>query len=249
MSESPIKLTVKDGFFVLQEGVIELYVYQDYFEKNTAKISGTSCTSFGLLPMAYFKKRDEEKPIWVGTQMIPTMAEFYPSSTETGVKKTLHPDCDQTDYTIFRFEAGDKITPTGIIKNLDNVVLFTEMMLSGRIDCAIPYTRLTEAWVKNMLWNDVNLSVPITNIESIVGNLCRYKDDLTKPFSWVYGKDPKKVSEYAYRFINIRGICAAESVFGALSFEDMNYMIDSSLNMTSENKEQRISPIEKVIKL
>lgn len=248
-SKSPVKLSVKNNMFYLEEGMLELYIYQDYMEKNSAKIVGTKVESLGLLPMALFKDIKATKPTWQGTLMIPTTTTFYPSSTDTDQRLKLYPDSDEKEYTVIRFEKGDRFTSPDIIQNLDNVVLFTEMILNGRLDCNIPYDQLSTAWVKNMLLNKVSLNVPITNIESIVANLCRYKDDLTKPFSWVYGKNPDKVSQVAYRFVNVREICAADSVFGALSFEDMNYMLDSSLNMTSEGREQRISPVEKVIKL
>lgn len=246
--KSPVQFAVRDGLFYLEDGMIELYVYQDYMEKNTSKIVGTKAESIGLLPMAYFKNPLNTKPTWSGTLKIPTMATFYPSSTDTNQKIKLYKDSDEKEYSILRFEKGDKVTPVGVIQNLDNVVLFTEMMLNGRLDCNIPYSILPESWVKNMLLNKVSLAVPITNIASIVATLCRYKDDLSKPFSWFYGKNPDKVSQFAYRFINLREICAAESVFGGLSFEDMNYMLDTSLNMTITEKEQRISPVEKIIK-
>lgn len=247
-NKSPVKVSVKDKMFCLDEGMVEFYIWQDYMEKNTAKITGTKVESLGLLPMAYYKDSKSTKPTWQGTLMVPTITTFYPTSVDTDQNIKLYPDSDEKPYTVIRFEAGDKIMAPDMIRSLDNVVLYTEMVLNGRIDCNIPYDKLSTAWIKNMLLNDVSLSVPATNIEIIVANLCRYKDDLTKPFAWVYGKNPN-ISMFAYRFVNTREICAADSVFGALSFEDMNYMLDASLNMTSEEREQRISPVEKVIRL
>ena len=44
-SKSPVKLSVKNNMFYLEEGMLELYVYQDYMEKNSAKIVGTKVES------------------------------------------------------------------------------------------------------------------------------------------------------------------------------------------------------------
>ena len=130
---------------------------------------------------------------------------------------------------------------------MDNVNLFLELLLGSKLDNNIPYTYLSQAWVKNMSMNDNDLGVPITTIDLIIYELCRYINDKSKPFGAVYGKDPT-ISPVAYRFANIREICATNSVFTALAFEDMNSMLDASLNMTQKEKDQKISPLEQIIK-
>ena len=65
-SKSPVKLSVKNNMFYLEEGMLELYVYQDYMEKNSAKIVGTKVESLGLLPVALFKDNKATKPTWQG---------------------------------------------------------------------------------------------------------------------------------------------------------------------------------------
>ena len=116
-TKAPVKLSVKNNMFYLDSGMLELYIYQDYMEKNTAKIVGTKVESIGLLPMAYYKDSKSTKPIWQGTMMIPTMTTFYPSSTDTDQKLKLYPDSDEKEYVVIRFEAGDRITSPDIIQN------------------------------------------------------------------------------------------------------------------------------------
>ena len=70
MSNSPVKFTVKNGFYYLTEGVLEYCIWNDYLEKNTAMISGMKIDTFGLLPVRYFKNRQASAPSWVGTWMV-----------------------------------------------------------------------------------------------------------------------------------------------------------------------------------
>ena len=91
----------------------------------------------------------------------------------------------------------------------------------------------------------MSLGVPVATMELIIHAMCI--DPVTgKSFGKVLGEDPKH-STIGYTFMNVREASAA-SIFGALSFEDQNAMLDVAINMTNQNKEQKISPLEKVIK-
>ncbi len=248
MAQSPIKFKIKDAQLYLEEGVLEYCIWEDYIEKNTATISGRSVNTIGLLPVRYFKDKQTKSPTWVGTSMVATMVNLYPTSIDTGVPLKIYPSSDEKPYTLCRFEAGDRIMHTGIVQDLDNVVLFLEMVLNGRIDCNIPYFKLSKAWMNNMFWNKVGLGVPASLLSIIIQTICRYKDNLDIPFIQAYAKNPK-LSEVDYRFTNARAICASQSIFGALSFEDQNYMIDYSLNTTATGRQQTDTPLEKIIKL
>ena len=249
MSNSPVKFTVKNGFYYLTEGVLEYCIWNDYLEKNTAMISGMKIDTFGLLPVRYFKNRQASAPSWVGTWMVPSMIALFPSSVDTEQKIKIYPSSDEKPYVIARFEAGDRVTSCNLIQDLDNVVLFVEMMLGGRVDCNIPYFKLGPAWMYNQIWNGVSLGVPALTIEMIVATLCRYKGDLNMPFVQYYEKHQKNCSEVDYRFTTVRTICASQSIFGGLSFEDINYMIDYSLNTTTSQRDQMGSPLEQIIKM
>lgn len=248
MALSPVQFKVKDGQLYLAEGILEYCIWEDYIHKNTAIISGRTVNTLGLLPIRYFKDKKSNTPTWVGTSMVATMVNLFPTSIDTGVLLKIYPTSDEKPYTICRFEAGDRIMNMGLVQDLDNVVLFLEMILNGRLDCNIPYFKLSKAWMNNMLWNKVGLGVPATTINMIIQTICRYKDDLDIPFIQAYAKNPK-LAEVDYRFTNTRSICASQSIFGALSFEDLNYMIDYSLNTTATKRNQADTPLEKIIKL
>lgn len=242
-----MKLVQKGDSLVVAEGAVRLYVLKDWVGGKAARIIGRRVNSLGLLPMKLFKDNTYDKEVETKTLMIPSMTDFVPSDV-IDEKIKIYPSSDQKDYTVLCFEKGDTICGLLGPKKLDNVTLFTDMMLDGRLDNNIPFRLLTPAWVRNMITNDVSLHVPITNIDYIVSGLCRYKHDRKVMFSKVLAKKPD-TPEVDYVFENIRGICASNSVFSALAFEDMNFMLDSALNMVMANRTQKESPLEPIIKL
>ena len=64
----------------------------------------------------------------------------------------------------------------------------------------------------------------------------------------VAGKDDN-VSDYDYKMASIRQICQYSSTFTALTFEDFDSMVTTSLNRTAEHKSEQESPLEKIIKM
>ena len=98
-----------------------------------------------------------------------------------------------------------------------------------------------------MIMNDVSLHVPVTTLSTIVMQMCRDPKNPNKTFAQYIAKQ-KNPSMIGYRFANIREL-SASSVFGGLSFEDFNYMADLGLSTTKEEKDQKISPIEDILKL
>jgi hypothetical protein len=120
--------------------------------------------------------------------------------------------------------------------------------MARKVDNNIPYPLLSKIFTKNSTDNGVDLGVPIQIIDLIIYKVCRDKKDVSRPFGQIIGKNPK-VSPIAYQFANMRDICGADSVFAALTFEDMNTMLDSSLNMTMNGDSQNLSPTEQIIKM
>ena len=239
------KLSTKDGMFIVEDYKLELFVLSGYVDKRIATISGSKVTSLALLPARVFPKDD--KTYQSGTMFNPTITDLFPSDIETR-KLKIYPESEEKTYLVLIFHKGDRLCPTEVIRSLDNTVLFTEAYLSGNLDTNIPYNLLSRAWITNMLLNDVSLNVPVTIIELVRKKLCRDRNDATKTFASVLGKNPK-TRMVAYRFANARELCGVDSVFSGLSFEDMNSMLDYAINTTNTGREQNESPLEQIIKL
>lgn len=237
--------------FILTKGVLKLYVLQNYIDTNIGKIEGSTVTCIGLLPYRWYenlKAADADKPSAVGTLQVPTTIKLYPQDVDSDKPVLIYPNSLETKpYCILTFADGYKCLQNEIIRDLENAMLYLEVYLGGRLDNNIPYNLLTPSWVDNLTMNDISLSVPIPVISTITGQLCRDPGNMDRRWSEVMHKQ-KKPSMIGYKFINIRDM-AASSVFGGLSFEDFNYMVDKALIMTAEGDEGRPSPIEDIVKL
>lgn len=247
-----MKTEIKDNRIVLSSGKMEIFSLSDYVDKNITRFTGDKVETFGLVPYKFYTKDTDKKPSKVGIINCPSMMTFYPDTVDKNIEDAIwdgiHKELNVHNYTKLTFYGGDRIMDSVIIQKLDNVVMFTELLLGGKLDNNIPYPMLPSVWMKNIGANGTDLEVPATVMDLVIYELCRYKHANDKPFGSVYGKDPS-ISPIAYVFANVREICAANSVFAALSFEDMNSMLDASLNMTLKEKEQKISPVEQIIKM
>ena len=245
-----MKFSEKNGTLYLEQGRMELYTPYEYGERVNS-IDGDLFTVMGFLPYKYYAKATDKTPTKVGILNNPSMINTYPVDISRKVTDNIwgnkYKHSNENEYTVLHFEEGHRFMEKNIIMKLDNVTIFMDLLLAGKIDNNIPYTYLSQAWIKNMLMNDHDLQVPATTIDLVLYELCRYAGDKSKPFGMVYGKDPT-IPPIAYTFATIREVCAANSVFTGLAFEDMNSMLDASLNMTKSEREQKISPIEQTIK-
>lgn len=240
----------KNNIFHLKEGRLEFYTPQSYLGRYNA-ILGERMEIIGLVPYKWYKSKNDTKPTKVGIFNNPSVIVTYPLDIIQNVKDSIwdgiYSTTNTNEYTKLIFEGGDRMMNKYIVQNLNNVTNFTTLLIEGKIDNNIPYPYLCKAWLKNQMMNDKDLHVPATTLNAVIYELCRWQKNKDVRFGSVLGKDPTH-SPVDYRFIGIRQICASNSVFAALAFEDMNSMLDSSLNMTTKEKEQKISPLEEIIK-
>lgn len=231
--------------FIFNGYYMEIYIPQTYFETRIAENQGSSIRTFGLLNARVFDKNMKE--LFTELINLPTMIFLFPNEIESrtmSVVKIAHDE--PRKYQVAKFYKGDTVMPVDIQKDSSNVEMFLNLMCGGKIEPTVPYNRLLDVWEKNLELNGTRLNVPSTILGIIIAEIYRDRNNANTKYSNVLGKNPK-ASQYDYRAINIREICARNSTFAAISFEDMDAMITSSLNMKNYNKKQVESPIEKII--
>lgn len=244
-----MKLSVnKNNMIVLDKGKLELLIDERYMDGTMGRLSGKSLFTLGLLPYRYYKNINDKNPVEMGrysTLDIPTIVEFFPTDVESGISMKVYPDSIDKKYTIMTFEAGTEMWSRYNVESLENSQMFVNAVLGGKLDNNIPYTMLVSSWLKNLKMNGQSSGIPIAVTEAIIRAMCRDRKT-GKPFGVVLGQNPNH-SLIGYEFLNVRDASAA-SIFGALSFEDQNTMLDLSINMTLHDTEQRVSPLEKILK-
>lgn len=230
--------------YIFTGHLLELYIPEFYFPK-LANNMGDTLNVFGLLNLRIFDNKGNGGKI--ETLNIPSMIYCYPSEIEKRKIKLL-PDSELETYYVAIFNNGDPFTQINVTSNASNAEYFLDLLIKGKIPNTIPYTELLKLWKKNLSVNKVSLGVTSTMLEVIITEIYRNKNKPEETFAKVIGKNPN-VDPCSYERANIREICARNSTFAALTFEDMDNMIAYSLNINKYNKEQTESPIEKIIKM
>lgn len=241
------ELLKDDGEYIVFNGeYLEMYIPVYYFESNLAENSGNAIRVFGLFNLRVFANN---KPMKIETLNIPSMIYIYPSDIEKRNIQIIEGEHGEVEqYVVAKFYKGNRIMVNSIAQDASNVELFLNLIFNSKLPKTLSYHDVLNVWLKNLQLNNVRLGVPSAPLEIIIREIYRNKDKPEEPFSKVIGKNPK-MSEYSYKTANIREICARNSTFAALTFEDMDAMITSSLNIHKYKKDETVSPIEKIIKM
>lgn len=235
----------KDGEHIIFEGhTMEAYIPEYYFQGKLAEDKGSMIEVFGLFNVRVFDGNG--RPLKLETFNIPSMLHLYPTEMETKELELVDDVIEK--YRVCKFYKGNRVLNKSIHQDASNVELFINLLFRGNIPRTIPYTQILQIWQKNLELNNVKLGVTSAILEVIITEIYRNKKKPEETFAKVIGKDPT-ASEFGYRPANIREICARNSTFAALTFEDIDSMITTSLNISKYNKEESQSPIEKIIKM
>lgn len=240
------KNKVENGMIVFTGDYMEMYIPDYYLDKRLAEELGGRMRVFGLFNLQIFDKN--EKPIGkLETFVIPSMIVLESDDVEVR-KMTLTKGVEEEKYHVLKFYNGDPIINVEYPQDSTNVELFLELLTGGKIPRTIPYNQIIQIWQENLRLNSVHLNVASNVLEAIISQIYR---DPSKPednFAKVAGKSSNP-NEYGYRPANIREVCARNSTFSALTFEDFDQMMTSSLNINKYNKKETKSPLEKIIKM
>lgn len=223
---------------------LECYIPEYYMDGKYAEQIGNTLKVFGLFSIRTFDGKG--KPGKLETFALPLFVSLFASDVEKQ-QIALLPDREPEVYYVAKFYKGNKIMSKFVMPDSTNVEIFLNMMLRGKVPNTIPYDKIIDIWHSNLKLNNVHIGTTSCILEIVVSEIYRDRNNPDNKFATIIGKDPK-VSQYAYKTANIREICARKSTFTAISFEDMDSMITTSLNM-GDKKEQTISPIEKIIKM
>ena len=236
-----------DGKYIyLEAESAEFYIPKYYFEDggNFAEDNGDIVKAIGIFDVAIFEngKIKEMKvmnlPAWINLFVVDSEMRDVNLPGNEGL----------TPCKVLKYLKGHKIMSSGVVENSSNLEMFLNFVTKGKIPSIVPYEKSLYLWRKNLEMNSGDLGVPSVIIELILSVSYRDKKNPGTKFAHVIGKDPN-VSQYDYVMHNIRQICQYTSTFTALTFEDIDSMVTTSLNRTRTKTEEAYSPIEALIKL
>lgn len=257
-----------DNNFVFTGIRMDAYIPLYYDNGTLFEENGGNIQVFGLFPIKVFDQNG--KVLFEETFNIPSMIYMYPTEItreETTFSDQLanydesadgdkdsndEDDIDKdevvsTKYIVARFFTNDVITHTEMTSDVDNSEIFLRLLCGGKIP-HMAYGDVLKAWQMNLKLNNVNIGITSTIQEAIIREIYRNPNKREETFGEYRAAHPK-VSEYGYKAVNIREICARNSTFAAMSFEDIDSMVTYSLNINTFDKEEKVSPVEKIIKM
>jgi hypothetical protein len=236
-----------DGEYIIFNGTyMECYIPYFYFETKLGEQYGSDLRVMGIFNLREFDEKG--KAFSLETFNYPSIITIYPSEIEERNLTLLEGDDEPEKYLVAKFNKGARLMRNAIPKDSTNVELFLDLITKGKIPKTVPYSKVIDMWLKNLTINGVKLGVVSSVFEAIISQFYRDKNKPELKFSKTIGKDPK-TSEYAYSTANIREICARNSTFAALTFEDMDSMLISSINIKKYDKDEIESPLEKILKM
>jgi hypothetical protein len=236
-----------DGKYIyLEAEYAEFYIPNYYFDSTNkfAEDLGDIVKALGVFDVGIFEggKVKEMKvlnlPTWIDL--------FVVNAEERDVN--LPGEEESVPCKVLCYQKGHKIMNSGVVQDSSNVEAYLNFVTKGKVPSIVPYEKSLQIWRKNQSLNNASLGVPSVIEELILSVSYRYKEDPGIKFAHVIGKDPK-VSQYDYVMNNIRQICQYTSTFTALTFEDIDSMVTTSLNRTRNHGTEAYSPIESLLKL
>jgi hypothetical protein len=234
--------TEKNDSLIFSGNYMEVYIPEYYIENNMARYLGNTIETFAIFNFKVFKDENKKDDSKLHTFSFPSPIILKPSSILTG---QIGPEKDNDEkFLILKFFKGDIfINNLFMTKQSKNTEMFLNLLTNGKLPSTIPYEKILNLLVENLSINSVNLNVPSTILELIISEIYRDASDLSQPFRF-----KSNLAKSKYKTINLKNISNYNSTFTALTFEDIDYALVSSINKTRYNLKETISPVEKTIK-
>jgi hypothetical protein len=228
---------------------MEIYIPKDYFTKGIAEYQGDKISTLGIFNfMIYSQSKEAKSKGEIHTLKLPMTIRFEFSSFYD-ISTKLRPDLEQEDYRVFELGKGSLFIDNVVKEqSAENSKKFIYLLHGGKLPKSLKYEDVIGLYHESIGLNKVQLNNPSVIFELIIAELCRYKNDIELPFRMVIGKDNARASEYDYTNINLKKLPAINSTFNAMTFEDINQAIISSIKKTRNNENENPSPVEKIIK-
>lgn len=218
-----------------------VYIPENYFTSKAAYWAGDSCVTLGVIFFEFFLTEKSSKKFMMNVPLKLVIPQFRESFTVVKKFKNEEPK----KYVVLSLNKGDFLFKSSRhIQTLDSIIEFLNLFNSGKLPENIPYSQITNIFKTAIQSNGMGLGVPSNLIEVMVAELTRVEKDQTFPFRIQAGRTGKDIG---YKFIGVKAMAAQTSVFSAVSFENINSSIRSSVSKTRTNAEEYRSPIEEIM--
>lgn len=240
-SKSPFR--VSGDYIYLNIPYAEFYIPMYFFDESGKFGEDLSNTVrvLGIFNVGIFENGKLKE---MRTFNMPTMITLNVYDSE--VREVTLLNGETTQCKVIKYLKDAKIMQSVVFQDEIHAKNYLKFLMSGKMPCIIPYSKALDVWRKNQMLNGVNFGLGSVYLELVLSVLYRNPSDLSQKFAKIAGNND--IGDYDYKFASVRQICQYNSTFTALTFEDIDSMITTSLNKTREKVKERETPVEQIIK-
>ena len=228
-----------DSLLFNTDGQFIFYVPELYFDKgrNNAVVNGEYVNLLGILDYALVSpsgKTSEPKRFF-----FPTVFLTKPSRIEKQKNVKLKDSVEPQDYRLLIYNKDDPVVvSTKVPQDIVNVEQFYRIFLYGKLPVTIPYGKMQDYFTESISLNGSSYSITLQMFGFVIGEMCRSKNDLNKPFRLTNFTD-----ETDYRAIGIRDVPKYISPNSSIGSENWDNAVVGAIMHPSDIG----SPMEKLI--
>lgn len=228
-----------DSLLFNTDGQFIFYVPELYFDKgrNNAVINGEYVNLLGILDYALISPSGKSS----GPKrfFFPTVFLTKPSRIEKQKNVKLKDSVEPQDYRLLIYNKDDPIVvSTKVPQDIVNVEQFYRIFLYGKLPVTIPYGKMQDYFTESIALNGSSYSITLQMFGFVIGEMCRSKSDLNKPFRLTNFTD-----ETEYKAIGIRDVPKYISPNSSIGSENWDNAVVGSIMHPSDIG----SPMEKLI--
>lgn len=233
------KVYIKDGYLYNKEKMrVFIPRIKDDSEGDIDLVGfeqeSTYITCLGIVPVKFYDKNDKETCSTLLS--IPSLLSFnlYAEAQE------------EPDNIIITYEPDSAVTKLAIRQNITNVEYFINQIFLYSKTPQIPYHLIVQMLFNCLMMNKIDLASPSFLYELLTRRVCRTEDNDT--FAKIYGKNPS-VDPLSYKKDNFRSLVQTSNFLSGLLFQDISNSVKKGLCSTLNNRKQRETPLETIVKI
>lgn len=241
------KFLRRDGNALLFDGDGEFifYVPEVNFGGKSAIVDGSHVRLLGVLNYEILNKSGGSSGL--KTFSWPTIFLCKPYAIEKRKGLKLVKTNDAKDYRILRFKNGDEVvTNVHTPQIIDNVEeMFRLFLITGNIPTTISYLDLYEYFDRNMNLNGSDYGLNDQLWGAVISETCRDPEDISRPYR--LSKAFARGDMNSYIPVSIKTIPKYISPYVAITSENIDESIISSVLLSDNPKGHKYSPLERVL--
>lgn len=226
--------------------IVEVYVPYDYFTSQLYEVVGDNVRYYAVANFKVFKnekERENRENIATYPLGIPLFVMAHPSEIDTQEVSFKKNGITRRSIVLTFYKDDKFIVNRSCIKSADNVMVLMQRLESGKLD-NIPPAMVADMLDYGQQLNSVSLNLPSEMVKIFVAE--RYHDPNNQSrklrFSKAKNTDDDIVS------YNMREEAMQSTTYQAVTFEDINSAVITSINRKNAGIKDEPTYMEKIIR-